>query len=79
MDAVKQAGISNVSIVTQPLDTAWQSALTSGRNARTGGGRWDGRLVLHAVFFAGILGLQRHRGRLAWRGLGTAAAGAAAP
>ena len=73
MDAVKQSGITNVSIVTQPLRQSWKPTLRYFSNTITGAAIWRGRLgctlrlraaiVLYAVIATGPW--RRHLGR--WR------------
>ena len=52
MDAVKQSGITNVSIVTQPLEKQWQPTLTSSRARAVFACPLIGSVALHVALFA---------------------------
>ncbi len=52
MDAVKQSGITNVSIVTQPLEKQWQPTLTSLPTEGSVRGPLIGSVALHVALFA---------------------------
>ena len=63
MDAVKQSGITNVSIVTQPLAKSWQPTLRYFSNTTSWGRNLAWSVALHIAIAGSIIVVRRDRAR----------------